>query len=51
VSTSAEFSTVADSRRLADASRAQGLRDSCGESCEFVQLAFAERGVLVDHEL
>ena len=38
-------------RRLADASRAQGLGHRCGEACEFVQFAFPERGVLVDHGL
>ncbi len=37
--------------RLADVSRAQGLGDRCGEACQFVQLAFPERGVLVDHGL
>jgi len=37
--------------RLAYASRAQGLGDRCGEASELVQLAFPERGVLVDHGL
>ena len=38
-------------RRLADAARAQRLGDRGGEVREFVQFAFPERGVLVDHGL